>query len=235
LEAGRHRAETRTLADGRTIPVFVLANDPVDRRFLLTNPDGYPLTYDGLVMVVERRRSHGWQAFGSYTLSRAFGMQASSGTSASGAQASTVAPPQPPTFGRDPNDLTNPHMVRVMGSIDVSRVGVTIAANLQHLSGKPWAATAQIALPQGAVRMLVEPRGTRRLSSQSLLDVRVSRTIAVHNLGRIELLVDVLNALDDTAEEGLATDNLFSPAFGHPTAFLDPRRAMIGMRLHLGR
>ena len=194
-------------------------------------------------MAVEKRRSHGWQAFGSYTFSRASGLQASSGTTAAGAQASTVALPTVP-FGRDPNDLTNargrlpndrPHMFRVMGSVDVPRTGFVIAANLQYFSGKPWAATAQIALPQGDQRILLEPRGSRRLSSQSLLDVRVSRTIAVGGVGRIELLVDVLNALNDTAEEGLATDNLFSPNFGQPTAFMDPRRAMVGVRLNLGR
>ena len=47
--------------------------------------------------------------------------------------------------------------------------------------------------------------------------------------------MDVLNALNDTAEEGLATDNLFSPNFGQPTVFMDPRRAMVGVRLNLGR
>jgi hypothetical protein len=73
------------------------------------------------------------------------------------------------------------------------------------------------------------------LSSQSLLDVRVSRVIAVGGLGRVELLVDVLNALNETAEEDLATDNFFSPDFGQPTRFVDPRRAMVGLRLNLGR
>jgi hypothetical protein len=54
-------------------------------------------------------------------------------------------------------------------------------------------------------------------------------------VGHVEVLVDVLNALNDTAEEGLATDNLFSPNFGVPTVFMDPRRAMVGVRLNLGR
>ena len=62
--------ETRTLPDGRSVPVFVLVNSTADRRFLVTNPDGYSLTYNGLVMRVEKRRSNGWQVFGSYTLSR---------------------------------------------------------------------------------------------------------------------------------------------------------------------
>ncbi|MEO5821355.1 MAG: TonB-dependent receptor [Vicinamibacteraceae bacterium] len=247
---GQYRADTRTLTDGRTLPVSGLVNGTAARRFSLTNPDGYVLTYDGLVAVFEKRRSNGWHASGSYTLSRASGLQAYSGTTAAGAQVSTVgAPPgsftPPVTFGRDPNDLTNangrlpndrPHMFRAMGSADVPRTGLVVAANLQISSGKPWAATALVALPQNnQQRILIEPRGSRRLSTQSLLDLRVSRMISVSQLGRIELLVDVLNALNDTAEEGLATDNLFSPNFGQPTLFVDPRRAMVSVRVNLGR
>ena len=240
---GRYREDVRLLPDGRVLPVLVLVNSTDDQRFLLTNPDGYSMAYNGLVMAVDKRRSHGWQAFGSYTFSRVSGLQASSGETAAGAQASTVATPTR-TFGRDPNDLTNargrlpndrPHMLRVMGSVDVPRTGFVIAANLQHVSGKPWAATAQIELPQGPQRIFLESRGSRRLSSQSLLDVRLSRTVRFGGVGRIELLLDVLNALNDTAAEGLATDNLFSPTFGQPTVFMDPRRAMIGVRLNLGR
>jgi hypothetical protein len=182
---------------------------------------------------------------GSYTFSRASGLQASSGAAAGDPQGSTVAPAFPATtFGRDPNNLTNaygrlpndrPHMFRLMGSTDVPRTGFAIGANLQVVSGKPWAATAQVSLPQGDQRILLEPRGTRRLPTQSLLDVRVSRSIPVGPLGRAELLLDVLNLLNDTAAEGLATDNRFSPNFGLPTVFVDPRRAMLSVRLNVGR
>jgi hypothetical protein len=241
---GQYREEARALPDGQSVPVFVLVNAPAARRFLLTNPDGYSLKYDGLVLAAERRRANGWQAFGSYTLSRASGLQASSGSIAAGSQVSTIAGSPYLTFGQDPNSLTNargrlpndrPHMLRAMGSVDVPRTGIVIAANLQYFSGKPWAATAQIALPQGDQRIQLEPRGVRRLSSQSLLDVRISKTIVVGGAGRVELLLDVLNALNDTAAEGLAADNLFSPNFGVPTVFMDPRRAMVGVRLNLGR
>jgi hypothetical protein len=51
----------------------------------------------------------------------------------------------------------------------------------------------------------------------------------------IGFLVDILNALNDTAEEGLATENLGSANFGLGAAFIDPRRAMFGVRLNLGR
>ncbi len=181
--------------------------------------------------------------FGSYTLSRVTGLQASSGTNPAGAQVSTVGPPYNTTFGRDPNDLTNargrlpndrPHMIRVMGSASVPRTGVVLAGNLQHFSGKPWAAATQIPLPQGDQRILLEPRGTRRLSSQTILDVRVSRTFSVSQQVRVELIADVLNALNESAEEALASDVVGTLTFGQPTLFVDPRRVMLSARLHLG-
>jgi len=240
---GRNGWHEQQLPDGTSVSVFELVNGTAARRFQLTNPSGYSLTYNALVMAVERRRANGWQAFGSYTLSRAVGLQASSGTTAAGAQSSTVALPNLP-FGRDPNDLTNaygrlpndrPHVLRTMGTVDVPRTGLVVAANLQIFSGKPWAGSAQVVLPQGDQRILLESRGSRRLSSQSLLDVRVSRTIHFGSSRSIELLVDVLNALNDTAEEGFASENRFSPNFGQPTSYVDPRRAMVGVRLNLAQ
>ena len=246
----RHRRpvpeETRTLPDGRSLPVFVLTSPtssstvPADQPRRLLADVQRPR--DG----VEKRRSNGWQASGSYTFSRAYGLQASSGASAADPQVSTVAPAFPTaTFGRDPNNLTNangrlpndrPHMFRLMGTVDVPRTGgLTVSGNLQYFSGKPWAATTQVSLPQGDQRILLEPRGSRRLSSQTLLDLRVSYAFRVGQLGRIDVIFDVLNALNDTAEEALATDNFYSPNFGQPTVFMDPRRAMLGVRLNLGR
>ena len=239
---GIYREETRTMPDGRVVPVFVLTSGTASRRFLLTNQDGYLLTYDGLVTAVERRRANGWHAFASYTWSRTYGLQPSSGGAAADPQFSSTLGAA--TFGRDPNSLTNaagrlpndrPHMFRGAVSWEVPRVGLRVAGNVQFLSGKPWAGSAQISLPQGDQRVLLEPRGTRRLPSLTMLDVRVSKTVTLGTLGRVELLMDVLNAFNQATEEGLATDNLYSPNVGQPTVFVDPRRAMLGMRLNLGR
>ena len=159
--------------------------------FQLTNPDGYSLRYDGLIVAMEKRRASGWQALGSYTFSRTSGLQASSGVSAADAQVITIAPNG--TFGRDPNNLTNaygrlpndrPHMFRAMGTVDVPHTGVMLSANVQYFSGKPWAATTQVTLNQGSQRILLEPRGSRRLEPQTILDLRVSRPIRTgHSAG----------------------------------------------------
>jgi hypothetical protein len=201
---GQYVADTRTLADGRSIPVFVLTSGTASRRFLLTNPDNYSLTYNGIVMALERRRFKGWQAFASYTFSDTHGLQPSSGAAAGDVQASSTFGAG--TFGRDPNSLTNadgrlpndrPHMVRAAGSMELPHTGFVLAANVQAVSGKPWAGSAQVTLPQGAQRILLESRGTRRLSSQTLVDLRVSRSVPCRSLGRIEFNLDVLNALNE--------------------------------------
>jgi Carboxypeptidase regulatory-like domain/TonB dependent receptor-like, beta-barrel len=239
---GIYRAETRTLPDSRVVPVFVLTNGTANRRFLLTNQDDYSLTYNGLVTAVEKRLSNGWYAFTSYTWSRTNGLQPSSGGTAADAQFSSTLGGG--TFGRDPNSLTNaegrlpndrPHMFRGAASWQVPRIGILVAGNVQFLSGKPWAATTQISLPQGDQRILLEPRGTQRLPSLTMIDVRVSKTVALGGLGRVELLMDVLNTFNRATPEGLASDNLYSPNFGQPTVYVDPRRVMLGARLNLGR
>jgi hypothetical protein len=128
-------------------------------------------------------------------------------------------------------------MWRTMTSVDIPKTGIVFAANVGYYSGKPWAATTLLTVPQNPQqqRVLVEPRGSRRLSSQTLLDVRVSKVIVFGTGRRIELLLDVLNLLNDTAEESLVSDFIGSPNFGKPASFVDPRRAMLGVRMNLGR
>jgi hypothetical protein len=241
---GEYRAESRTLANGTVVPVLALSNAASARRFLLTNPDNLYLEYDALVLATHKRLSNRWEASGSYSYSRAAGLQVTSNAPADSPQFSTIARPGFLTFGQDPNDLTNaegrlpndrPHIFRATGVAHLPWKGLLVAANLQRFSGKPWAATTQVALPQGSQRILLEPRGSRRLSPQTLLDVRVARTMAVGKALKLDLSLDVLNLLNDAAEEALASDNLFSATFGRPTQFMDPRRVMLGLRVNLGR
>jgi hypothetical protein len=191
-----------------------------------------------MVLTVDKRWSDSWQALASYTLSKTEGLQPSSGSSPGQGQFSSTFGGNP--FGRDPNTLTNAvgrlsddrtHVFRVMGSLPVLKTGLVLAGNFQYLTGLPWAATAQVSLPQGLTRILLDSPGTRRLSSQELMDVRLSKAFALAPKTRLELLLDVFNAFNSTAEERLADDNLLSQNFGRPSVFVDPRRAMLGVRL----
>ena len=124
------------------------------------------------------------------------------------------------TFGQDPNDLTNatgrlpndrPHVFRATGVV-ASAVGrhpgrgEPAALQRQALGGDDAGAAAA-----GQPAILLEPRGTRRLSSQTLLDLRVSKTLRFGGAGKVDLMLDVLNVLNDSAEEALVSDNWFAP------------------------
>jgi hypothetical protein len=121
-------------------------------------------------------------------------------------------------------------MFRVQGSAEIPNVGVLVGANFQYLTGQPWAAYANVRLPQGSRQIFVEARGTRRLSSQTLLDLRISKSFRFGRDGRVEILADILNGANDTAAVGLVTNNFFSPNFGKGRRFVDPRRVMVGVK-----
>ena len=87
------------------------------------------------------------------------------------------------------------------------------------------------------MRVLLEPRGSRRLSSQTVFDLRVSKMSPIgdrpHRI--FDMRPDVLNLLNDSAAESVETDVLFDAAFGRANIFMDPRRAMVSVKLNLGR
>jgi len=142
-------------------------------------------------------------------------------------------------FGRDPNDLTNAtgilpndrtHMLRAQGGVEIPGVEILVGSNFQYLTGTPYTGLANVTLPQGVRPIYIEPFGSRRLSSQEILDLRISKIFPLGSTRSVEVLGDILNALNDTAEEGVATRNVFSPNFAVGTDFLTPRRAMLGVK-----
>ena len=235
------------LPDGRSLPVFVLANATADRRFLLD--ESRRLLDDVQRLSCWPRRSgaaDGWQAFGSYTLSRVSGLQAIErdqrlrcpGQHDRGLwqlwqqlRARSEQPDQRARTAAERSPARLPrHGQRRRAEDGPGGRGESAVLQRQAVGGD-----AQVPLPQGDQRILLEPPGSRRLSSQTLLDLRLSRPFTFGGVGRIDLLLDVLNALNDTAEEGISTDNFYIPNFGQPAVFVDPRRVMLGVRLNLGR
>jgi hypothetical protein len=234
---GVYEAGTETLENGQAIPVFALVTPTEDRLFLLTNREELFLRYNGLLLTFEKRWSDRWQALVSYSISESVGLQATNKWEPGSSQSSTTLGWN--GFGRDPNDYTNAtgplnndrtHMFRVQGAVEVPRVGVLVGANFQYLTGQPFAAFANVRLPQGSRQIFVEPRGARRLSAQALLDLRVSKIFRFGRKGKVEILADILNVVNDTAEVSLVTNNFFSPNFGEESRFVDPLRAMLGVK-----
>jgi hypothetical protein len=235
---GIYGSEVIALPDGRPLEVFPLQNSPSERFFLLSNRGDYFIRHRAFLLTAQKRWVDRWQLLLSYSHSEATGLQSQNGDEPAGMQGSLTTSFNP--FGRDPNDLTNAtgwlptdrtHMLRAQGSFEIPKVEIRLGINFQYLTGRPYTGLANVTLPQGVRPIYIEPLGSRRLSSQEILDLRLSKTFRMGPTRSVELLVDILNALDDTAEEGVATRNFYSPNFGVSTDFVQPRRAMMGVRL----
>ncbi len=238
---GIYGTSTATLPDGRTIAVRPLLTDADARLFQFTNPEGYFTKYNGLLLTFNKRWADRWQAVMSYTLSKAEGLITSNGAAPNSTQTTAAFAGSRSRFGRDPNDLTNAtgnllndrtHMFRVQTAFEIPKVDVLVGAAVQYLTGKPYAAQANVRLPQGTRQVYLESLGSRRLPPQTLLDLRISKIFRIGGERRIEVLADILNLFQEKAEESIVTRNFFSPNFAEPDTFIDPLRAMIGFKLH---
>lgn len=234
---GVYGNDIASLPDGGTLTVFPLLSPPEELEYLLTTRDDYRLRYDGIVLTVEKRWARRWQALFSYSLSEARGLLASSSVTPGFSQTSNAFFGG---FGSDPNTTTNAtgqlsndrtNMFRIQTTAELPKVDVVLGVNFQYLTGKPWAAATFVPLPQGFQQIFIEAPGSHRFSSQTLLDLRVSKVLRFGDRGRVEILVDLLNLLNDTAEERIATNVVERPNFGDPVAFVPPRRAMVGVKL----
>ena len=112
--------------------------------------------------------------FGSYTLSKANGLQPSSGHDARGRAESLLAlrPPSRVTFGQDPNDLTN-----ARGRLPIARTCSGLLCKSTRRIPASWSrpTAGEALINPTETTAVIETRGTERLSSQTLLDVRVSK------------------------------------------------------------
>ena len=239
-----------TFRNGQTADLYRIAGDPDERFFRLGNVhcrdvayrcDPMFMDYDAVVLTLDKRLADNYQLQASYVWSRARGLLPSSGAGAGASQATRVASG---SLARDPNQFINatgrlqndrPHTFRLTGSA-LAPGDVLFGFNYAWFTGKPWGGGELVGrdvLPQGNQWVYVEAPGTRRLESQNLLDLRISRAFHVAADGgrRIELLVDVLNLLNVTATEDIASRTLGSTVFGAGERWIDPRRALVGLKV----
>ena len=228
--------DTAVLDDGRTIPVFPILTDPGDRVFRMGNRDDLFMNYDGVILSLNKRWADNWQGLLSYGWSDASGIIPSSNRAVGNSQESRV---RSSSVGRDPNDFTNAegnllndrtHMFRITGAFEIPVIDVRVGANLQAFTGKPYAANARVRLPQGSRTINVETPGARRLPTQKVLDLRISKIFRFGDTGKIELLADILNLLNEDATEDVVSQNVFSSNLGVGDRWIDPRRAFIGIK-----
>jgi len=227
---GVYAATPHVLPNGQTLTALSLVNDPSLRKFFLTNPSGFFVRYNGLVLSLNKRYSQRWMATLSYTYSKSEGLIPPT-------LASTLT-----TFGQDPNDYVNlsgrlfpedrPHILNGQASYRIPMIEVTAAANLWVQSGIAYAPQAAVSLPQGRRNINIAAPGTYRTPYQDILNLRLSKNVWEQGGRRIEVMIDIRNLTQGEVYQKVITKNFFNPKFGQPSAWIPPRMALIGGRVN---
>jgi hypothetical protein len=137
-----------------------------------------------------------------------------------------------------PNDLINAGAggrhdfrtwtAKVHGTYD-GPWGLRVSPLLRHQSGHPFGRTFVTRLEYGAVRVLAEPVGTRRMDNVTLLDVRFEKGFRLAGDRRVAGFVDVFNVLNANPEQNANWSS--GSAFLQPLAIVPPRIFRLGARL----
>lgn len=237
-DIGGTYANVQRTAEGKTFDLKQLISGPASRLFQLTNPGDLQSTYRGVHLQLNKRMSNRWQGTFGVTLSKSEGRLGSTNARSS---ATTSANSTAGVFGQNPNDYINsdglligdrPVIVKASVVYEIGW-GLTMATNYGFQSGRPWGREVRFTgLVPGATRVLYEPfSGDRRVDPLNQVDVRLEKALSFSG-GRIEGAVfgDLLNALNNDAAQSVLDRRFTSANFGVGSAFVLPRRLMLGAK-----
>ncbi len=204
---------------GNTIMVYNQL-EPLDNFYLITNP-GDEITYKGLMLVANKRFSHNFQLYGSFTWSKAWW--------------------KPKGF-RDKNELINSEgPLRIleardrrwmfkMGGVYMAPLGIILGTNIIYQQGSPWERTVLVpGLNQGPKFIRPEARGSRRTPNQLYFDVKVEKAFKIKKYS-LEFSCDIINVFNKDTNLDYASTLIESPSWMIPTNIIMPRRAMLGVK-----
>jgi hypothetical protein len=253
---------------GQPMSVYTWLNpDESEGDLLLTNPDGFQFLgangevlgaarafrkYRGLMVVMDKRLNNRWLGRVSYVLSKAEGTVDNDGFDSYGV--STVYESASRALvnneGLLPNDRR--HEVKVMLGVQVPVVEVAVNAYFRGISGDRYTPFQQFGLSavnfplSTGRRVRLEPRGSRSVDPEKLLDLRLEKIFKIAGRkDRIALYADIANVTNSSRVRQVITrfpdqaiagvdfdgDGAFDPVpFGAPSGLIAPRQIQLGAR-----
>jgi hypothetical protein len=222
-------------ATGQPIEVYRLVSPLASRDFWQDNVAGMFARFHGVTMQANKRMSNRWQLQSSLTLSKAEGRDISSNRG----PGSTQSNGSYTLFGQNPNDFVNsdslligdrPVQFKLQAVVQLPWE-LMFSTSYRHLTGRAWSRTARIAGLGIPTTIRAEPLdGDRRMPDIDMIDMRIQRSFDFGVNRRMSLFVDILNLTNSDVNESLASTLGTSAAFGAPTTFTIPRRAMLGVK-----
>ncbi len=218
------------------------------QKFLITNVDNFAYngapaanayrTYNGGMFVLTRGYADRWQAQISYVYSKTKGT-VTNGTF-SGITSSQFHTPNLALVNADGLvGFDRTHEFKVFAGYTIPKLEISANAYYRYLSGLPWSPfqvvssgtfnwTSSISLP-------LEPRGSRRMESQQLMDLRLEKVVNV-GTNRLGLYLDAENLFNTAFMTGVQARNPSASIGGKPvllggfTSINPPRQLTFGAR-----
>jgi len=235
-----------------------------ERDLLITNPDGFQYKdaaggtiatavadrkYTAAMFVLNKRMSNNWLAQISYVWSRTEGHLSNGSLASAGTSRffETPALSTVNTFGRALND--RPHELKVLAGYQIPKADVMVSAFYRNVSGRTYTPFAQLSSTEMAGypssswrRPLLAPRGSYRLPTEKVLDLRFEKIFRIGGRGdRLGLFADITNVFNETIitstqnryPSAAVTTPSGSPAtvlFAGPSAINPPRQVQLTAR-----
>ncbi|HSD27468.1 MAG TPA: TonB-dependent receptor [Vicinamibacteria bacterium] len=250
---------------GQPVTVYSWANrSESDSDYFVTNPEGFGYqdpsgvvfgtahpyrNYKGLMLVLTKRFTNRWQTQASYVYSQVRGTWDNDNSNSYGSSYRWASPTTAlvNTDGKMINDPT--HEVKVYATYQVPKIEVGINAYFRSITGQTYTPYQQLSsgdlnFPQSSRgrRLLLEPRGSRRLDTQNLLDLRLEKIVKLGGgSDKLGLYLDIRNVFNsDMVNEAInrypssstvdAEGNSVDVPFGTPSGLVDPRQVTLGLR-----
>jgi hypothetical protein len=178
--------------------VYGLADYAPTRTYEGANPPEAKRTYTALILTFDKRMSNRWQLQGSIMYS-AFKGNTDPGYSATEGESSMFDNPNVMinAYGRVPFD--RPFQVKIMGTVMLP-YDIILTGYFQHRSGSAWRRTiSRVYFPDTIdtqdtyVGYATETRGTRRNPTYTMIDMRLEKTFAFGDFGKLSLYIDAFN------------------------------------------
>jgi hypothetical protein len=200
-----------------------------DRVFTNPTDPSYDSNYNTIEFALNRRFQGRWMAltaFGYTWLDQYWGV--TSTTSALDSIGLSKA------YNWRPNQLQNAKQTGTLWNYKLIgryvfpyEIGVSGSYKLQ--SGRPWGRTISAALPNaGSETVLAESAVAQRSPNVGIFDIRVDKSFALKNAGRLTAMLDIFNATNgDTVTNSRITSG---SRYQEIIALLDPRIIRFGVR-----
>jgi hypothetical protein len=245
--------ETTDRLNEQPLTTYALDDQDATNNFLITNvdrtqyfdPDGNLLgtadakrDYKALMVVLNKRFTHRWQAQVSYVYSKTEGTVNNDGN---GTRTSNFISPNRSLINFD-GKLTydRPHELKILGTFVIPKIEVSISPYWRSVSGFAYEAQQTVsrsatnlpfALVSSTARtVLLEPRGSRRTDMQHRLDIRAEKIFKVNQGGdRLAVYADVFNVFNANYNTDVF-NNVADTNFLAPFSITTPRQINLGAR-----